>query len=344
MANSVFIDLAGGTFSGGAFVPSADNTYDLGSTSLRWRTLYLGTAVAIGTNPATTGTVRLQNNTGIYGRDAANVTDIRLLVTDAADNVVVGALNTTCFYDSGSTLTLRPNAGAVTYAFNTTGVSPSTDNTRTVGQSALRWSNGFFTVLTEGGALAIGVTSTDGIVLQNTTAAALGAQQWSPRVRFRGNGWGTTGSASQTLDGVLELQTVQGTNPSFDLVYKTSLNGAATVNQFDLITTSTGVPSLFMGTGGSLMAGGTGQLGWNSSTQMTAPANGQMNIRNQADSAGVGLDVATDAVMKVRTRAQSAYATVDCLGLRASGAAGFNGTVAPPLTITCVNGIVTNIA
>ena len=35
---------------------------------------------------------------------------------------------------------------------------------------------------------AIGVTSTDGFVLQNTTAAAAGAQQMSPRVRFDGFG------------------------------------------------------------------------------------------------------------------------------------------------------------
>lgn len=35
----------------------------------------------------------------------------------------------------------------------------------------------------------IGVTSTDGIVLSNTTTATLGNQQWSPRLRFNGRGF-----------------------------------------------------------------------------------------------------------------------------------------------------------
>lgn len=194
------------------------------------------------------------------------------------------------------------------------------------------------------GKLLVGVTSTDGIVLQNLSPAALATQQWSPRLRFRGNGWGTGAGATQTLDGVMELQTVQGSNPSFDLVYKTSLNGAAYVNQFDMITSSTGVPSLFMGSGGSVQAGGTGLLGWNSRASMTSPADSQWNLTKNDASAGVGLDVSTDAVMKVRVRAQNAYATIDCLGIKSSGGAPPSFGPGLPTSITVVNGIVTAIS
>jgi hypothetical protein len=74
---------------------------------------------------------------------------------------------------------------------------------------------------------------------------------------------------------------------------------------------------------------------------ITAPADGQLNVTNNAATAGVGMDVATDAVLKVRTRAQSAYGTVDCLGLKASGAAGASFGPAAVASITVVNGIVT---
>lgn len=188
---------------------------------------------------------------------------------------------------------------------------------------------------------AIAVTSTDGVIVANTSAAAVGAQQWSPRLRFRGNGWGTGGGASQTLDSAFELQTTQGSNPSFDLVYKTSLNGAAYVNQYDLLTSATGVPSLFMGTGGNIWSGSTGILGFNSQSRLSSPADSQLNIANNANSAGIGFDVSTDSTLKIRTRAQSGYGTIDILGLKSSGSAGASCTITALTGLTVVNGIVT---
>jgi hypothetical protein len=76
---------------------------------------------------------------------------------------------------------------------------------------------------------SIGSTSTDGMLLQNTTAAANNAQQFSPRVHFSGQGWKTTATAaSQAVDMIEELQPIQGTtNPSGNLTWSTSVNGAA---------------------------------------------------------------------------------------------------------------------
>jgi len=73
---------------------------------------------------------------------------------------------------------------------------------------------------------AIGVTSTDGIVLQNTTAAALGAQQYSPRLHWIGQGFATTPAASRTVEWVAEIQPVQQTSgPANRLVFKGQVNG-----------------------------------------------------------------------------------------------------------------------
>ena len=83
----------------------------------------------------------------------------------------------------------------------------------------------------------IGVTSTDGLVLVNTTDAAAGAQQYSPRLRLRGEGWKTDATAaSQTVDFAAEVQPVQGTSaPSGNFILKASINGGAffTAGTFD---------------------------------------------------------------------------------------------------------------
>jgi hypothetical protein len=74
----------------------------------------------------------------------------------------------------------------------------------------------------------IGGTSTDGAVLQNTTAAANGAQQWSPRLHFIGQGWKSNATAaSQTADWIVENQTIQGTAAPFArLIFSYQINGA----------------------------------------------------------------------------------------------------------------------
>src|SRR3990167_9948453 len=66
---------------------------------------------------------------------------------------------------------------------------------------------------------AIGVTSTDGLILINNTAAAAGAQQWSPRLRLTGQGWKTNANAaSQTVDWIVETVPGQGAAaPTADL-------------------------------------------------------------------------------------------------------------------------------
>lgn len=50
-------------------------------------------SVAIGTTPATVGIIRIPNNQGVFGRNAADSADIALLAIDASNNVMVGGLN-----------------------------------------------------------------------------------------------------------------------------------------------------------------------------------------------------------------------------------------------------------
>lgn len=73
----------------------------------------------------------------------------------------------------------------------------------------------------------IGAVSTDGFVLQNTQAAAVGAQQYSPRVHWIGSGWKTDATAgAQTIDWIAEIRPIQGTAaPNANLVFSTQVAG-----------------------------------------------------------------------------------------------------------------------
>ena len=81
----------------------------------------------------------------------------------------------------------------------------------------------------EGAQLAIGTTSTDGLLLANTTAATSSVQQYSPRVHFSGQGWKTNSTASsQSVDMIEEVQPVSGASaPTGNLVWSNSINGGS---------------------------------------------------------------------------------------------------------------------
>lgn len=93
---------------------------------------------------------------------------------------------------------------------------------------------------------SIGAVSTDGTVLQNTTAATVGAQKWSPRLHFIGQGWKTnTTAASQTVDFISELQTIQGsTSPTGQLVFSAQVAGGGYV-PVAAFGTAIGAPCFF---------------------------------------------------------------------------------------------------
>ena len=104
---------------------------------------------------------------------------------------------------------------------------------------------------------AIGATTTDGLRLINNTAAAAGAQQWSPRLRLTGNGWKTDATAaSQTVEWRIEVIPVQAAaNPTGVLNLMPVINGsdatAVTINSAGSLTSaSTIAASLFSFTGG----------------------------------------------------------------------------------------------
>lgn len=171
---------------------------------------------------------------------------------------------------------------------------------------------------------ALGTTSTDGAVLVNTTAATGAVTvQISPRLRLRGNAWDT--AASQTVDFFWENLPATAATPTGTAKLGYSLNGGAIT--YPLTVSSAGVvivSGTLFGSGVSVSPA-TGTIGWDTRSALSSPADGQANLRNTANSAGVGLDFATDGTLKVRTRAQADTAIVDAKTFQASAAAGSFG-------------------
>lgn len=84
----------------------------------------------------------------------------------------------------------------------------------------------------------IGVTQDNsyGIVLANSTPASAGAQQMSPGIRWRANGWKTSATAaSQTVDFLADVLPVQGTSaPTGIWQLKSSINGGYYFTLFEV--------------------------------------------------------------------------------------------------------------
>lgn len=77
--------------------------------------------------------------------------------------------------------------------------------------------------------LGVTQTNTSGLLLSTSTAAAAGAQQISPALRWRGYGWKTDATAaSQSVDFRAYILPVEGAAaPTAALVFESSINGAA---------------------------------------------------------------------------------------------------------------------
>ena len=128
---------------------------------------------------------------------------------------------------------------------------------------------------------AIGTTPTDGLVLENTTAAASGAPQQSPSLRFTAQGWRTnSGGASVETDWAAFVLPNQGSaNPENYLVFQSQVGGGGYSIQVQFAAnsvlignqgTSGGILYLLAAAGGSTALYGSNPSG---PCQATLPAN-----------------------------------------------------------------------
>ena len=251
----------------------------------------------------------------------------------ASDGNILISLNATLnfSFDGSSTFDLRQNAGSIRFG-------SSQDLILSRPSAGLLNNNGIY----RSSQSSLGVTSTDGLVLQNTTAAAAGAQQISPRIRFDTFGWKTDAiAASQAVSLIQELLPVQGAAaPTFNFLWKGSINGVAysTLATLSSAGEFTTIGSINSGNVITLPAGEA--INWVSRGYMSRSADGIIQITNQAQSAGNRIDLTTDGRFQLLTRggADSAVMAASAYRVGSTAGASFSGV---PLNITVVNGIVT---
>ena len=98
---------------------------------------------------------------------------------------------------------------------------------------------------------AVATAQTAGLTLENNTAAAAGAQQYSPMVLFEGQGWYSTASLSKTVEFAIQNRPVQAAgNPTGVLDFLFRSNAGAWTKPMTL--TDQGVVTFL----GKLVAGG----------------------------------------------------------------------------------------
>jgi endosialidase-like protein len=192
--------------------PSGSNIYFNGG-NVGIGTTAPTTALQVGSTPGT-GTSCNISSTGVLTNCTWNGLALTSTYLPTATTSVLGiaSFNSTNFtVTSGAVNTIQNINTTATPQFARIGLGTAADGTA-----------GIIDTQT-----AIGTTSTDGVILQNPTAATSTVNQWSPRVHWTAQGWKTTSTAgSQAVDMIQELQPVTGAaNPSGNLVWSSSVNG-----------------------------------------------------------------------------------------------------------------------
>lgn len=121
-ANSADILLIGSDSSNGITIgnTSTAGQVDVKSTSACVLTastykLTVGTSyVSLGTTPAASGAIRLENNVGIFYRKASNAADINMIASDTSDNITIGAVTGVTQIDVKSVTSIALTTGKVT--------------------------------------------------------------------------------------------------------------------------------------------------------------------------------------------------------------------------------------
>lgn len=174
-------------------------------------------------------------------------------------------------------------------------------------------------------------TSAYGLTLANPTAATAGTQvQNSPALKLSGAAWNTSSLVSEADTWELVGTFVAGNPTTSQLGFYRRIAGGAQSAQFTVSSAGnvTIVGSLDM-TNGNLTIGATGEFRHNGRTRFGSAGTGLFTLINNANTAGVGLDVTTDGTLILRNRAHSADGHFRAASVRGSAVAFTNVPASP---------------
>ena len=264
---------------------------------------------------ATTGLFfKAANNPAIVGPGAT--VSLSLYTDSLTEQAFIQAASTT--------FTLGSISGPVVLkSANTTALTLGTDQSATFAGTISAITTGTIT------RTALGTTSADGLIVQNTTDAAAGAQQLGPRIGSWGEGWKTDATAASIVVGSgFETLPVEGAAaPTLTMRFFSKIGAAAVTYPMTLTSAGALTTTSSISSGGELTAASNVNLGaanyiaFSGRSLIISDANGTVLLRNNAGSAGTTLDVATNGTLKVRNLANDADAAIT------AGAGTFSGAV-----------------
>lgn len=131
-------------------------------------------------------------------------------------------------------------------------------------------------------------TTAQGLLLQNITAAANGAQQFTPALSFSSNGWGTTGGTSQTIIWKNYATTTQSTVPTGTIIWAESVAGAGFTTRMSLTTAG-----LLTITGSITASGGTSIITANRTAIAVTSSDGFVASNTTASTVGTPVQMSS---------------------------------------------------
>ena len=194
--------------------------------------------IGAGTATASTAPLKFTSGTNLTTPEAGAMEwdGSRAYITQTS-----GPTRQTLAYLTDITGSITGNSGQVAF-FNsgTTITSESSDFTwdSSTNRLGIRTSGATAAIDIRGDSLGTTQTTTDGLALVNFTAAAAGAQQISPAIRWRGFGWKTNSTAaSQSVEFRSYVVPVQGAAaPTGNLSFGSAINASWTNDQFIFTT------------------------------------------------------------------------------------------------------------
>lgn len=326
ISTSVAFDI-GGTFSGTL-------TFEATTNGGNWRSILV-------TNAATGAKASTTTAAGSFAVPNAGFVGVRVRMTSYSSGTAIVTATQGYATANTSTPTFPSSftAGDLLYANTATTVSGIADVavnqvlvSSGVGAAPAYSANPTATTFTATNT-ALGTTSTNGFIAQNTTAATGGVTvQISPRSLWRGTAWDT--AASQTVDFFAEVLPTSAATPSGTWKLGYSLNGAGASYPVQIASTGEviiGAGAISGIAGGSLDLANTAAVYWNGRGVLKSPGGSQFTLGS--NSAGVLVDGATDGTLKLRNFAgTSATGILDVGGAyQLNGVAGIGLAVAQAL-------------
>lgn len=134
------------------------------------------------------------------------------------------------FWFMDSSTIVFTQGGISRYRFNNAGLIPNAGATYDLGSRGQSWRSGYF----EGN----GTTpSTNGLQINNLTAASVGTQRSSPALVMESQVWETTGPSSKSIRFRSYNRSVEATTPFANYTVDSSIDGGTFTNAFTYSTT-----------------------------------------------------------------------------------------------------------